>query len=261
MDTTLEPQTAPTRRTGSHSVAVLVLGLLAGCGGSAAGDVAGDPGAPRSSTTLAAPSATSASPAAAPPSPAVPRDVPQEVLLPAAGLEPADGPRTVAEGTVAWRLPEACRAGAPEAAVAMRTLQQGDGAFEAPVAVQQVAVHADAASASAEVARVQGALVDCVRRATTPTGAGETSTRYLLSRSDVGADGVRLVVDYYGVTADDPAADGLGYAVVLTRRGTAVTLVAAEGGESSISASRTEVARTAQQAWQLLCRYQVDGCG
>ncbi len=163
-------------------------------------------------------------------------------------------------GVVAWRLPEPCGVDAPPAALAMRTVEQGTGEFEVPVGVQQVAVHADAAAAHAEAVRVRTALRTCARRAAATGGTGNDDTRYLVSSSAVGADGTGFAVDYYGVTADDPAADGIGYALVLTRRGTALTLVAAEGGESSISESRALVARQAQRAWQLLCRYQVAGC-
>ena len=228
--------------------------------------------APATSTPSSSGPSTSAPSTSAPSTPApstpaptastppVPTDLPQEVLLPVEALRPPDGPRQVSEGTLPWRLPDACSVGAPPAAVAMRTVQQGDGEFEAPVGVQQVAVHADAAAAQAEATRVAAALQDCAQRAASAPAA-ETPTRYLVSPSAIGADGIELAVDYYGVTADDPAADGLGYAVVLVRRGTALTLVGAVGGEGSIRAAREEAAGQAQQAWERLCRYQVDGCG
>lgn len=67
---------------------------------------------------------------------------------------------------------------------------------------------------------------------------------------------------YSADAAADPAAlDGaLGSYLALTRRGTAITLVALEGGESTVGAAREDVTAQVQQAWELLCRFDAAGC-
>lgn len=238
------------------AAAVVVLLGLAGCsaGGADGADGAGPTSsADRSAGGAPSPRTTTSSAPATP----VPTDLPEDVLLPASALQPEDGPRDVRRGVEPWVLSTGCDLGSPMAAVQMLSLRQGDGAFEVPVGVHQVAVFADASAAQAEAERVAAAAGTCAASA---PGSDGGDTRYLVAGLDVGATGTSIVTDYYGVTATDPAADGIGDAVAVTRRGTAVVLVGAAGGESSMSAARTLVAGYAQQAWERLCRYQVDGC-
>lgn len=222
--------------------------LLAGC--------AGDPdGAGDDPTTTAAPPATSApSPSAtASASPAVPADLTTADLLPETAWDPPGGPRAESAGVVGWRLPEACAGGAPEGAVAMRTATHGDGEYEAQIGVQQVAVLPDADAAVAEADRLAAAFDACA------DGAGGGESAYVREAVEVGAQGAGLATAYTAV--DEATLDGaLGSYLAVTRRGTAVTLVALEGGESTVGAARGSVTALTQEAWALLCRYDAAGC-
>ncbi|MGI4894978.1 MAG: hypothetical protein ACRYF3_07695 [Janthinobacterium lividum] len=217
-------------------------------------------------TSSSAPSSTSGSTSGSAPAPGIlvtpssvpakpPLDLPKDVLLPAADLAVPAPPRTESEGVVQWRLPEVCSPSTPTAATAMLTLTQGDGEEEQPVAGQQIAVFPDANAAHVEAQRLATLLADDC------TDGEASQGRYVAEPVAIGADGQGLVTEYYGVTATDPSTDGLGSYLVITRRGTAVTLVSSEGGELSISVSRTEVQKQAQLAWERLCRYAENGCG
>lgn len=245
--------TTPLRSRASAAVAVVVLLGGVGCSSGAA-DGEGTPSA--SDRLASGPPAPRTSTSSAPATP-VPTDLPEDVLLPAGALQPEGGPRAVTAGVEPWVLSTGCDLGSPTAAAAMLSVRQGDGQFEVPVGVHQVAVFSDAQTAQTEAARVAAAAGACAANA---PGSDGGDTRYLVAGLDVGATGTSVVTDYYGVTRTDPAADGIGDAVAVTRRGTAVTLVGATGGESSMSSARTLVTGYAQQAWERLCRYQVDGC-
>lgn len=181
-------------------------------------------------------------------------DLPATVLLPAASLFPEDGPRTEFEGLVDWVFPVSCAVGGPETALVMQSVTQGDGTFEVPVGHHQVAVFADTDAAVAEADRVAAALEACA-------GTGEDGQSSLVTEPvDVGAQGVALVVDYYGVLEANGDEGTLGYVTALTRRGNTVTLVSSEGGESSVGASRERVVGELGAAWELLCGYDSAGC-
>jgi hypothetical protein len=240
------------RASAAAAVVVVLLGV-AGCSSGAAESEGAPTASERPASGPPAPRTPTSSPATTP----VPTGLPEDVLLPAGALQPEDGPRAVTAGVEPWVLSTGCDLGSPTAAVQMLSVRQGDGQFEVPVGVHQVAVFADAQAAQAEAARVAAAAGACAASA---PGSDGGDTRYLVSGLDVGATGTSVVTDYYGVTRTDPAADGIGDAVAVTRRGTAVTLVGAAGGESSMSSARALVAGYAQQAWERLCRYQVDGC-
>lgn len=225
--------------------------LLTGCAGDADGT-----GATDDPTTPTAPPATSApSPSApGPTTPSVATDLTTTDLLPEAAWNPPGGPREESAGVVAWRLPEACAAGAPEGAAAMRTAVHGDGEYEAQIGVQQVAVLPDADTAVAEADRLATAFDTCAAG-----GATEGGSAHVRETIDVGAQGAGLATAYTAV--DEATLDGaLGSYLAVTRRGAAVTLVALEGGESTVGASRESVTALTQEAWALLCRYDAAGC-
>lgn len=207
-------------------------------------------------------SATTAPPAAAPTTPAsepttaapAPTSVPAEALLPDAAWAPVTGARQDSEGITDWLLPEACAAGIASTAAAMRSTTIGDGEFEAQVGVQQVAVFPDADAAVAEADRVATVLAGCA-------AAPGTETAYLVEPLAVGAQGLGLATDYYGTSAAGAVDDGaMGSYLALTRRGTALTLIGLEGGESTIGVAREAVTGHAQAAWDLLCAYDSTGC-
>jgi hypothetical protein len=179
-----------------------------------------------------------------------PTDVPAEAMLPAEALETPEGPREETEGVAAWMLPETCDAGTPEAAAAMRTVMQGDGMYEAPVGVQQVAAFPDAQAAADEADRLRLVATECTRY------ASDTQTTYVVEDVAVGAQGLGLVTDYYGVGDDT----GLGSYLTVTRRGNAVTLVGITGGEHNVGKAREIATDDAQEAWNQLCRYDSEGC-
>jgi hypothetical protein len=181
-------------------------------------------------------------------------ELPATVLLPAAALFPEDGPRTEFEGLVDWTFPVSCAVGGPESALVMQSVSQGDGTFEVPVGHHQVAVFADADAAVAEVDRITAALGACAGVA--PDG----QTHLVTETVEVGAQGIALVVDYYGALEANGDEGTLGYVTAVTRRGNAVTLVSSEGGESSVGASRERVVGELEAAWDLLCGYDSAGC-
>lgn len=179
--------------------------------------------------------------------------VPDDALLPASAWEAAEGDGEDSDGVAAWRLPDLCGAGEPAGATAMRTVTQGDGAEESPVGVQQVALFADADTAATEAGRLADALDACAANV-------EGESTYVAEPVDVGAEGTGLATDYYGASADGDLDEALGSYLATTRRGTAVTLVALDGGESTVGAARDTVTAQAQAAWELLCAYDEEGC-
>jgi hypothetical protein len=232
-------------RTGKQTL------IITACALALAGRTSADPGAQDAGTPPPA-TALSASPATASPDLDVADDVPAEALLPATAWPASAGAREESAGVVDWRLPQACTAGGPAGALAMRTVAQGDGAAEGAVGVQQVAVLADADAAVAEADRLSAALAACAGDASGTTDAVEPLA--------VGAQGVGLATDYYGSSASGDLDGALGSYLGVTRRGAAVTVVALEGGESTVGAARETVTGAAQAAWELLCAYDAEGC-
>ncbi|MGO1316554.1 MAG: hypothetical protein ACTMIR_05920 [Cellulomonadaceae bacterium] len=236
---------------------ITLAAALAACGGS---DNDGDP--------TAQPTPTKGSPEPAPneptsddpqspeePEPA-PTDLPEDVLLPADRLGPPEDPREEEDGVAPWRLPDACEVVWPDAdqtVTAMRTVTQGTGGAEQSIAVQQVAVFAEAGAAAQASDQLAAALQAC-------TEVEADETRYVLEDVAVGAQGLGLAVDYYGVSATGDLDAAMGSYLVATRRGTAVTLVADEGGESLVGTARERTAERASLAWDLLCHYDSAGC-
>lgn len=237
-------------RTPKQTLIVTACALaLTGC--ASAGPAASDATSPPATS---APPASSAPPSGPAPAPEVPADLPAEALLPATAWPGSPGAREESDGVVDWRLPQACAAGTPSDAVAMRTVAQGAGAEEAAVGVQQVAVFADADAAVAEADRLAAALTAC-------TGyASDTATTYVVEPLDVGAQGLGFATDYYGTSADGDLDGAVGSYLGATRRGTAVTVVVQEGGESTVAAARETVTGATRAAWELLCAYDSAGC-
>lgn len=235
---------------------------LSACAPDPAGPDPTAPGAdPGSVATGPAPEPTTTGPAGAGASdPAPPTgaagEVPASAMLPEAAWEGtgAQGPREEVAGVTAWRFPESCDVGTPGGAATMRTVTQGTGELESPVGVQQVAVLPDADAAVAETRRVVDALRACTRY------ASDSATTYAVEQLDVGAQGTGLATDYYGASAQGPLDEALGSYLAVTRRGTAVTVVGLEGGESTVGAARDVATRLAGQAWELLCAYDSAGC-
>lgn len=225
---------------------------LAGC---SATDPGADPTTPPPTSPGTPPATNPSAPTpSATPTTAPATDVPPDAMLPETSWTGTEGGRQDAAGVVDWRLPEACAVGAPEGATAMRTVQQGDGEVESQVGVQQVALFADADAAVAEADRLAAALTACT------TYAFDTETTYVVEPLDVGAQGTGLATDYYGASADGDLDTAMGSYLASTRRGTAVTVVALEGGESTVGDSRATVTAQAQAAWDLLCAYDSAGC-
>ncbi|UZN01510.1 hypothetical protein [Cellulomonas sp. S1-8] len=237
------------RSASSRAVlAACVVVVLAGCGAQA------DDAADASTSPAAVPSSAAPDSSPSEPAPATRADVGADVLLAPDAWAPVSAPRTETGDVTAWRLPESCAVGSPDAATAMLTAAHGDGLVEMPVGVQQVAVFPDADSAVAELDRVVAALTVCgADGATAPT-------RYLLEPVAVGAQGTGLVTDYYGSSAQGDLDGAMGSYLALTRRGTAVTLVSHEGGESTVGTARDRVAPLLDAAWRLLCPYDAAGC-
>lgn len=173
-------------------------------------------------------------------------------MLGAEALGPPDEPREESEGVVEWRVPEVCAAAAPEA-LDMSTITQGTGEFEETVGVHQVAVFEDADAAMAATDDLVAALDQCAE-----AGSGESV--YVLEDIAVGAQGAGLATDYYGTSVSEDLDDAVGTYLALTRRGNAVTLVSAEGGESTVGAARERVVEQLAGAWELLCGYDSQGC-
>lgn len=235
---------ATTTRLISTAVCVLA---LAGCGAGGSDDPATTTAPPVAEPTTPAPDPTTSAPSA-------PSTVPAEVLLADAAWSPITGTRQESEGITDWLLPESCAAGIASTAAAMRTVTIGDGQEEAQVGVQQVALFTDADAAVAEADRVAAVLAQC-------TAAPGTETTYVVEPLAVGAQGLGLATDYYGSSAEGTVDDGaLGSYLALTRRGTALTLVGLQGGESTIGVARESVTAHTQAAWDLLCGYDSAGC-
>lgn len=240
----------------SRTVIVLTTAalFLAGCSDSSS------PEAEQSPTESAAPSPTEAEavdlePTEAPTTeaPAATTDLPATALLSQEAFYPKDGVRTEREGVETWLLPSGCEALTPGTAAAMRTVIQGDGAYEDSVGQQQVAVFADVDAAVAEADRLGGALAACA-------GDADHTTTFATEPVAVGAQGVGLVVSYYGNYVPGQDEMSLGYFLTVTRRGNAVTLVTNAGGEDTIKGSREVVVTELQAAWELLCAYDSSGC-
>lgn len=234
----------PTRVRGVLLALTLAATAAACTPGPATGDDAPADGASQSAEPVATPSSGTTAP------PATPTDVPAEVLLPAAAFAASTDAFTETTDVEPWRLPDACGdAGAPAAASAMRTHAHGDGSEETVVGVQQVAAFAVADDAVAAATALVEALGACT--ATNGSGGG-----YAVEPVAVGAQGHGLATWYY-----EPGDDtGLGTYLAVTRRGSAVTLVSGEGGERTVGSARTETVAQTQQAWELLCGYEVAGC-
>lgn len=241
--------------------------VLAGCAssGPSAGGSTSSPAA--SSAPAETPTATSTSTGtesteAASPEPTEPptteapaptTDLPATVMLPQERLYPEDGARTEREGVETWLLPDGCEQTAPDGAAAMRTVVQGDGAFEDAIGQQQVAVFADVDAAVSEADRLGSVLAACA-------GSEDVTTGYATEPVEVGAQGTVLIVSYNDDYTPGQDEMSLGYVLSVTRRGNAVTLVANAGGEYSIKASRELVVPELQAAWEQLCAYETDGC-
>lgn len=184
---------------------------------------------------------------------AVSTDLPATALLSQEAFYPEGGVRTEREGVETWLVPNGCEPITPDTAAAMRTVTQGDGAFEDSVGQQQVAVFADVDAAVAEADRLGAVLAACA-------GSDDLTTGFTTEPVDVGAQGMGLVVSYYGDYVPGQDEMSLGYFLTVTRRGNAVTLVTNAGGEYSIKASRELVVPELQAAWELLCTYDSSGC-
>ncbi len=128
----------------------------------------------------------------------------------------------------------------------MRSDSEGDGKFEKPVTVQQVAAFADVAAARAEADRVAASMRACAQNPQLATMA-----------VPVGAQGVGLAYSYGRASSSYP----YGSYVVLTRRGNALSMSGSKFGENSL-ASAAEVATTlAREGWDALCVFdRTRGC-
>lgn len=242
--------------------------ITASCAALTALAACSDPQEGEGEATAPAPTTTSESPTSEEPdtSPAeddasaetptsveIPTDAPAEVMLPAEVLGTADQPREEDEEDAAWWLPESCGALSPDA-VTMRTLTQGTGEFEEPIGVHQVAVFDEAEAAVAAADELIAALRECADEQ-----PGEP-TLYLAEEIEVGTQGVGLATDYYGTSASGELDEAVGTYLAATRRGSAVTLVAADGGEAMVATARENVLEQTSTAWELLCRYDSEGC-
>lgn len=248
----MRPTTRSLALPAAATVAVL---LLAGCSDDAAPSASPTPSATSEQSPTPSPSAEPSETPSPSPEPTAQTALPEEAMLTAAALGAPEGTvAVVTEPVDAWALPEACAAGAPTTAVVSRGLAYGDGAFESTVGIQQVAVFADADAASVEAQRLTNAVAACA-------GAGpDGQTAYLAEEVAVGAQGTGLIVDYYGVYAAGTGDESLGYYVVTTRRGNAVTLVGQVGGEATVGVSRENAVASTQAAWELLCVFDAEGC-
>lgn len=253
------------RRSALTLSAVLLAGSLVACtpssnGDDAAPDESATPStseteSPTEEETSASPTATSPTETEPPPwEPAV--DIPVQVLpeatLDAELLGTADQPREETTGNTAWRLPRDCRPPTPDA-LDMWTVIQGSGELEEPVGIQQVAVFADAGAATAAADALLASMESCA-------AAEGAATRYVVEGVDIGAQGHGLVTDYYGASATGDLATAIGDYVAQTRRGTAVTLVGYQGGESQVQSAGQSTRLLLATAWERLCVYDSEGC-
>ncbi|PWD51498.1 hypothetical protein C8046_13365 [Serinibacter arcticus] len=244
---------------------MLLAGSLVACSPSSDGDDAApdesatpstsESASPTEEETSPSPTATSPTETEPPPSePAVevPVQVVPEATLDAETLGTVDQPREEAVGLTAWRLPEDCQPTTPDA-LDMWTVTQGSGEFEEAVGVQQVAVFADSDAAAAAADELIAAMQSC-------TAAEGAATRYVVEGVDIGAQGNGLATDYYGASATGDLATAIGDYVAETRRGTAVTLVGYQGGESQIQSAGQSTRLLLATAWERLCVYDSEGC-
>ncbi|MBO1751498.1 hypothetical protein J4G33_06735 [Actinotalea sp. BY-33] len=233
------------------ALAVLTV-VLAGC--TAQDGPEGTPAATTPETDTPGPEPTTEAPDPEPTedAAATPTDLPADVLPTTSGLAVEAEPREEDDEVTAWRL--GCSEQVPADATAMRTVSWGTGELEAPVAVHQVAVFADAEQATAAADDLAAAMQECA------DAPAEANTTYLLEPVDVGAQGYGLATDYYG-TAEGGDLDGvIGTYLVAFRRGNAVALVASEGGEGNVAEVRESVVAESMAAWEGLCRYDSAGC-
>lgn len=228
---------AARRRTTPVAAALVVpLVLLAGCTG-------GDSGAVQAVVPTASASAAGTGLV----EPGVPTDLTADVLLTdgmftgvAAGVAPLEA--------TTWQLPPACGALAlPDSLTATGAQVYGDGDDGTEQGVQQVVVLPDAPTAVDVVAEIVAALEDCA-------GSADAPAESALEDVAVGAQGHGFV------TAAEPGDEALGTYTVLSRRGTAVTVVATTEHRTPVGEARRTVTNVAQQAWLRLCRYSEDGC-
>lgn len=245
-------------------VSVAALAFVAGCSEDAApadtattstSDPAEETSPPEPSPEPTPTPEPSAEPAPTPEAPPALTTLAPEVMLPgsAYGAE-TDTPSEITELVDAWALPESCGVGGSSTALVSRAVAYGDGAYESVVGIQQLAVFPDAGTARAEMDRIHREASLCVNI------AQDGQTIYAVESIGVGAQGIGLATDYYGSSATGNLDEAMGYYVVMTRRGNAVTLVGYVGGESTIGPSRENAVSTSQAAWELLCVYDSAGC-
>lgn len=208
----------------------------------------------RPSEPPAASPTPSAPPPDAPSAPPTRTDLGTDVLLPAEAWEPVSAPRSESTDAAPWWLPEACGAVSPASATAVLTAVHGDGQAEGARGVQQVAVFGDVDAAVAEADRIGQALATC------GADGAAAPTRYVAEPLAVGAQGTGLASDHYGQSPDGGLDGAMGTYAAVTRRGTAVTLVALDGGEGTVGAARERITAQAYAAWELLCPYDAAGC-
>lgn len=223
------------RRVAVLAVAALV---LSGCSAAAT---------PQPDATTTAPAAPEPDPGPAPGT----TSLAPGLMLSAAAFGSDGAEPFVTEPFDTWALPGPCAAGPPVGAVASRGVAYGVGSSTSPLATQQLAVFADASAAVTEAKRLTDIMRACA------AAPGEVT--FVVEDVAVGAQGTGLVVDY-GASAGASGDDALGYYLVTTRRGNAVTLVGHLGGEASIGTSRENAVTAGQAAWRLLCVYDSAGC-
>ncbi len=240
------PRTTRTVRRAAAVLTALALAVpLVACTASEApvGEVPSSTATPPPPTDAAATDAAPTTPPAAAPR----TDVTADVLLPRDAFATDGEGGSETDAVEAWRVPDACGAVVPEQATAMRTHVHGDGELESVVGVQQVAAFATADDAVSAAGALGETLAGCT---------GAEGATYRPEPVAVGAQGAGLVTDYYGSGGDT----AMGTYLAVTRRGNAVTLVSAEGGEATVGTARSRVTAQAQQAWELLCAYDAAGC-
>ena len=158
-------------------------------------------------------------------------------------------PAGAVPGVVEWvSLSTDCSLGTPRPAVGMLSNQQGTGAQEEPVSIQQVAIFPDVDTAVAEADRVSRVMARCA-----------SAPAYSSAPVPVGAQGIGLAYGYGGAGSSDSYP--FGSHLVLTRRGNALSLTGSVGGEGSPARARKVATDLANQAWSALCGYdRTRGC-
>ena len=231
-------------RSAAMAVAIVV---SAGCGG---GDDAAAPPQASAVPTIAstAPTTTTAPSSTQTPTTSAPAPTSSSLEPPVTTADPRAvvlaAPRT---GIVDWnQLGRKCALGAPGAASDMLSAQDGDGKFERPLPVQQVAVFPDVDAAVAEADRIAAAMAGC-----------SSDPQYTTTPVEVGAQGVGLEYQYGGSSPAYP----FGSYLVLTRRGNALTLVGSMAGEGSLERATEVGTDLANRGWAALCVYdRTSGC-